>query len=98
MKIGKAKTNFFGMNKPRQGIGRRVLSWPLTSLVFFVFSMVLAAPAEGATVRDEFDAISYGGDNGAANWAGDWVEFGEDAMNRITWVCTTSCGPIFVTG
>ena len=55
MKTGKAKTNFFGMNRPCQGIGGRVLSWPLTSLVFFVFSMVLAAPAEGATVRDEFD-------------------------------------------
>ncbi len=37
------------MNQPRHGFGRRALSWPLTLLVYVLFSMVLAAPAEGAT-------------------------------------------------
>ncbi len=38
----------------------------------------LAAPAGWAeTVRDEFDAISYGGNNGTVNWSNDWQESGE---------------------
>ena len=65
------------MNKPRHGIGRRALSWPLTLLVYFIVSMVLAAPAEGATFRDEFDAIAYNGNNGSSTWTGDWIESGE---------------------
>ncbi|MCB9006677.1 MAG: hypothetical protein H6656_04760 [Ardenticatenaceae bacterium] len=30
------------------------------------------------TVRDEFNAVSYSGNDGTANWNGDWVEFGEN--------------------
>ena len=38
------------MNRPRHGIGRRALSWPITLLAYFIFSLVLAAPAEGAAI------------------------------------------------
>jgi hypothetical protein len=36
-----------------------------------------AAPALGETVRDEFNAISYAGDNGTLSWSGPWQELGE---------------------
>jgi hypothetical protein len=29
------------------------------------------------TIRDEFDAVSYGGSDGTQNWNGDWQEIGE---------------------
>ncbi|MHC4387306.1 MAG: S8 family serine peptidase [Planctomycetota bacterium] len=29
------------------------------------------------TIRDEFEAVSYGGSNGTQNWNGDWQEIGE---------------------
>ena len=35
------------------------------------------AGATGMTYRDEFDAVSYSGNNGTASWAGSWQEIGE---------------------
>ena len=38
--------------------------------------IVFSAPGSG-TVRDEFDAYSYSGNNGTSNWSGAWSEVGE---------------------
>ncbi len=35
-------------------------------------------PAPQQTVRDEFNAISFSGNDGSATWAGDWEELGEN--------------------
>ena len=51
--------------------------WALTLLFCVVCCLAVESTAEGATVRDEFDAISYNGNNGTANWTSDWIEFGE---------------------
>jgi subtilisin family serine protease len=56
----------------------------LTALIPDAAVTIVSAGAQ--TVRDEFDAGSYAGNNGSVNWAGDWVEFGESdgpASGRI---------------
>ena len=55
----------------------RAKSWSLVLLACVICNLVLAATAEGATFRDEFDAIAYTGNNGSSNWTGDWIEVGE---------------------
>ncbi|MDH3640893.1 MAG: hypothetical protein OES38_02290 [Gammaproteobacteria bacterium] len=42
-----------------------------------VAALMLATESLGATVRDEFNAVSFGGNNGSANWSSDWQEQGE---------------------
>jgi hypothetical protein len=51
------------------------------ALVFFLAFPVLVAGAETVskeTVADRFDSVSYTGNNGSRDWAGPWVETGDD--------------------
>ncbi|MGZ9221226.1 MAG: S8 family peptidase [Anaerolineales bacterium] len=53
---------------------------------------LFSTTAGGETVRDEFTARSYGGNNGAVNWSGNWTEVGEytDPANGIITVNESS--------
>jgi hypothetical protein len=39
--------------------------------------LTFSAASSSSTVRDEFTAISYSGNDGTANWSGSWTEVGE---------------------
>jgi len=57
--------------------GAHALPWSLALLVFVICSLSIASTAEGSTVRDEFNAVSYGGNDGSRSWSNDWQEIGE---------------------
>ncbi len=65
------------MRGPCNDSGRRASAWALTMLFFVTCCLTIDSTAQGATVRDEFNAISYSGNNGTADWTGDWIEVGE---------------------
>ena len=50
-------------------------NWPINYEQPYL-DIVYSTPAQ-QTVRDEFSAISYSGNDGTASWNGDWAEFGE---------------------
>ncbi len=77
MTVSKTTPGNNGMRGPCNDSGTRALSWSLALLVCVICSLSIASTAEGATVRDDFDAISYSGNNGTVNWTGNWIEFGE---------------------
>jgi len=53
------------------------MSRSLALVLLLVCSLSFASTAQAASVRDDFDAIAYNGNNGTANWTGNWVEVGE---------------------
>jgi len=65
------------MRGPRNDGDRRANAWALIMLFCVTCCLAIDSTAQGATVRDEFDAISYSGNNGTANWTGNWIEAGE---------------------
>jgi hypothetical protein len=77
VKVSNTKADICGLSRLRNDSGTRALSWSLALLVCVICSLSIASTAEGATVRDDYDAISYSGNNGTANWTGNWIEVGE---------------------
>ncbi len=67
--------------------------WAPTLLLCVICCLAVNSTAEGATVRDEFDAIAYGGNNGTATWVGDWVEFGEADGPSAGFLRASATGP-----
>jgi hypothetical protein len=68
---------------------RRVLG---CALVFFLAFPVLVAGAETVskeTVADRFDSVSYTGNNGSRDWAGPWVEMGDDGKPETGQISVT---------
>ncbi len=51
--------------------------WGATLVVALLVVPVLAASAQGESVRDDFETVSFGGDDGTRPWSGPWVEIGE---------------------
>jgi len=58
-----------GSHPRRSGCGR--------ALALALACLLLAAPARADTVRDEFNAVSYSGNDGDHAWDGPWQEMGE---------------------
>ncbi len=77
MKLNNTKADVYGLNQLRNDSGTRALPWSLALLVFVICSLSIASTAEGATVRDEFNAVSYSGNDGSQSWSNDWQEIGE---------------------
>jgi hypothetical protein len=67
---------------PSRAAGLRLLAaWLVLSVVFVpLFLLVPDARAGSVTLRDEFNAIGYGGSDGSRVWAGSWYEQGDDGM------------------
>jgi hypothetical protein len=68
---------------------RRVLG---CSLIFFLIFPALVAGAETVakeTVADRFDSVSYSGNNGSRDWAGPWVETGDDGKPETGQISVT---------
>lgn len=62
------------------------------ALVFFLAFPVLVAGAETVseeTVADRFDSVSYTGNNGSRDWAGPWVETGDDGKPETGQISVT---------
>lgn len=62
-------------------IVRRILSLVAAGLLAGSFAVLAALPAAAqsvVTARDEFGAITYGGNDGTRDFAGPWVERGEN--------------------
>src|SRR5690606_32755048 len=51
--------------------------WGATLVVALLVVPVLAASAQGESVRDDFETVSFEGDDGTRPWSGPWVEIGE---------------------
>ena len=54
-----------------------ILRVAMVAVALNSLSWLASTVALADTVRDEFNSISYSGNDGTATWSGDWQEFGE---------------------
>lgn len=67
--------------------------WGATLVVALLVVPVLTASAQGESVRDDFETVSFEGDDGSRPWSGPWVEIGEvdgPSGGQVA-VASTSC-------
>jgi hypothetical protein len=71
-----------------------VVNVNLTAFNIFDHVRILTAEPVTLTVRDEFKAIAYDGNDGTADWSGDWMELGETngpGRGRVRIVNSRAC-------
>jgi hypothetical protein len=74
----------------------RILKLLVIPMLIFMFTAISAELSAGATdtVRDEFNAVSYGGNDGTQNWTNDWQEQNESdgpTAGYLQVYCCTYC-------
>jgi hypothetical protein len=68
---------------------RRLLGCSLAFVLVFPALVAGAETVSKETVADRFDTVSYSGNNGSRNWAGPWVEEGDDGKPETGQISVT---------
>ena len=65
------------MSLLKEQMGIFILKCQLMLASFMLVSLFMTGSVYADTVRDEFNAIAYNGNDGTHNWSNDWQELGE---------------------